>query len=66
MTFFERRVFYEIMRKNVVETGKSEMIIWRVCGLRCIPKATSTRWECAILIAFALQQWLHERTSVTS
>jgi hypothetical protein len=54
------------MRKNIVEAGKPEMIIWRMRNLRCIPKATSTRSECAMHIAFALQQWLHERASVTS
>jgi hypothetical protein len=26
-----------------------------------IPKATNTRSECVILIAFPQQQWLHER-----
>jgi len=52
------------MRKNIVESGKPEMIIWLMRNLHRIPKATSTRSECAILIAFALQQSLHERASV--
>jgi len=26
-----------------------------------IPKATNTLLECVVLIAFPLQQWLHER-----
>jgi hypothetical protein len=30
----------------------------------CIPKATDAHSECAILIAFPLQQWLHERASM--
>lgn len=54
------------MRENIVEAGKPEMIIWRMRNLRCIPKATSTRSECVMHIAFALQHWLHERASVTS
>jgi Tfp pilus assembly protein PilN len=29
-----------------------------------IPKATNTHTGCVILIAFPLQQWLHERTSL--
>jgi hypothetical protein len=29
----------------------------------CIPKTTNTHSECVILIAFTLQQWLHERGS---
>jgi len=62
--FFQIRVYYEIMRKNTVEAGKPEMIIWRIRNLRCIPKATSTRSEFVMHIAFALQQWLLERASV--
>jgi len=30
----------------------------------CIPKATDTQSEYVILIAFTLQQWLHERASL--
>jgi hypothetical protein len=30
----------------------------------CIPKATDTHTECVILVAFPLQQWLHERASM--
>jgi len=32
--------------------------------VRWIHKVTDTHSECVILIAFALQQWLHERASV--
>ena len=31
---------------------------------RCIPKATNTLSEYVILIAFPLQQWLHERAEL--
>jgi hypothetical protein len=40
------------------------MTIWRM-GIAClIPKATDTHSEYVILIAFPLQQWLHERPSM--
>ena len=32
--------------------------------LRWVPEATNTSSEYVIAIAFALQQWLHERASV--
>ena len=40
------------------------MTIWRM-RIECwIPKATDTHSEHVTLIAFTLQQWLHERASV--
>jgi hypothetical protein len=39
------------------------MIVWRVHIACWIPKATSTPSEYVLLIAFPLQQWLHECTS---
>jgi hypothetical protein len=49
------------MWKNVVERSKPQMRIWRM-GIACwIPKATNTNSQDVILIAFPLQQWLHER-----
>jgi hypothetical protein len=59
--FFENRVVYEIMWKNIVERGVSLMTIWRMRILYWTPKATNTHSGCVILIAFPLQQWLHER-----
>ena len=42
----------------------TQMTMWRV-GIACwIPKATDTHAEYVILIAFPLQQWLLESTSV--
>jgi hypothetical protein len=52
------------MRKNIVESGKPEMLIWLMRNLHRIPKATSTCSQCAVLITFALQQSLHERALV--
>jgi len=44
---FESRAIYEIMWKNIVGPDK----------------ATNAHSEYVILIAFPLQQWLHEHTS---
>ena len=40
------------------------MTIWRMRIACWITKATDTRSKYIILIAFLLQQWLHERTSL--
>jgi hypothetical protein len=40
------------------------MTIWRMCITWWIPKAKSTHSEYVILIAFSLQQWLHEHASM--
>jgi len=59
--FFENRVIYEIMWKNMLEPDSLQMTIWR---MHISLKATDTHSEHAILIAFSLQQWLHERASM--
>jgi len=41
-----------------------DSIIRRMCSVYCITKATKTHSQYAILIAFPLQQWLHELASV--
>jgi hypothetical protein len=45
-TFFENRAVYEIMRKNIVEWGRSRMTIWRMRIACWIPKATNTLGIC--------------------
>jgi len=40
------------------------MAIWRMHIARCIPRTTNTHSVYVILIAFQLQKWLHERTSM--
>jgi len=41
-----------------------ENITWRI-SIKCwMHKATNTHSDYVILIAFPLQQWLHERTSL--
>jgi hypothetical protein len=52
--FFENRVVYEIMWKNIVETDRPQMTIWRMRIACCITKATNTHRDCVILIAFPL------------
>ena len=55
--FFENRAVYDIM----CELGMPQKKIWRTRIACWIPKATNTHSESAILNAFPLQQWLHER-----
>jgi hypothetical protein len=60
--FFENRAVYEIKCKDVVEPDRPQMRIWRMRTACWIPKATNTFRICdTVLIAFPLQQWLHER-----
>jgi len=40
--FFENLAIYEIMWKNILETGKLQMAIWRMRVAYWIPKATDT------------------------
>jgi len=57
----ENRAVYEIMWKNVVVRRPTrDSIIWRVRIACWIPKATNTHSEYVTLIAFRLQEWLHE------
>jgi len=39
-------------------------VIWHMCFACRIKKAANTHSACVILIAFTLQQWLHERASL--
>ena len=50
--------------KNSVEPNRPQMTIRRMHFACWIPKATNTQSEYLILIAFPLQQWLHECTSM--
>ena len=62
--FFENFAVYEIMWKNSVEPDTRQMTVWRMRIARWITKATNIHSEYVILIAFPLQQWLYERTSM--
>ena len=59
----ENLTVYEIMWKTIVEQDRPHMTMWHMCIACWIPKATHTRSQCVILIAFRLHQWLHELTS---
>jgi hypothetical protein len=52
------------MCKNTVGPGGPQITIWRLRIACWIPKATNTHSEYVILIAFQLQQWLHNRASM--
>ena len=55
---------YEITWKNTVHPDTTQITIWHMRITCWIPKATSTNSEFVILIAFPLQQWLHERLTL--
>ena len=52
------------MWKYTVEPDRPKKTIWRMRIICWIPKATNTHSEYVILIAFPLQQRLHERASI--
>ena len=62
--FFENRAVYEIMWKNIVESDRLRMTVWRTRISRWIPRATNTHSEYVIVFVFLQQQWLHESASV--
>ena len=52
------------MWKNTVEPDRSQMATWCMCTACRITKAKNTHSEYGIIIAFPLQQWLHEHDSM--
>jgi hypothetical protein len=64
ITFFKTCAFDEITWKNIVELGSPQLTIWHMHIACLIAKATNIFSEYVILIAFLLQQCLHERASV--
>jgi len=63
-TLFFNGAFYEIMRKNIVQPDRPQLTTWRMRIPCWMTKATNTQSQYIILIAFSLQQWLHERASL--
>jgi hypothetical protein len=61
---FLKSCLYEIMWKNIVEPDWPQITIRRMCIEYWITKPTNTHSEYVILIAFPLQQFLHERSSM--
>ena len=60
----KKKSHYEITWKNIAEAGRPQMTIWRMRIACWVLKAKNTHSEYAILIAFPLQQWLHEGASL--
>jgi hypothetical protein len=62
--FFLNRAVYEIMWKVIVQRGRPQITILGM-GIACwIPKATNAHSQYVTLIAFPLQQSLHESASM--
>jgi len=59
--FSENGAVYENRWNNIVERGRPQIKIWCIRIVCWITKATNTHSEYVIIIAFAWQQWLHER-----
>jgi hypothetical protein len=62
--FSENRAVYKIIWKNIVEPERPQVATWRMRITCCISKSTNTHPEYVTLIAFSLQQYLHEHTSM--
>jgi len=63
--FFENRAVFEIMWVVTVERNRPQTTIWRMCIPCWILKATNAHSVYVIFIVCPLQQWLHERTSMS-
>ena len=64
LIFFLNPVVYEIMWKNVVEPGRTQMAIWPMRVAYWTPKATGTCSEYIVLTALLLLECLHKRASM--
>jgi hypothetical protein len=62
--YFENRAVYEITWKNILEPGRLQTTVWNMRIACWIPKATKALSGYVTLIAFPLQQWLHECASM--
>ena len=61
--FSENRAHSEIKWTNNVQPYRPQMTVWRMHIACWIPNATNTHSE-AVIIAFPLQKWLQERSSM--
>ena len=62
--FLENCAVYKVIWEHIKELRRPQMIIWRMRIACWIPKSTKIHSEYVILIAFPLQQWLHEHVSL--
>ena len=65
ITYFRKSCLYETMWKSVVERNRPQMTIWLMRIACWITSAKNTHPEYVILIAFPLQQRLHEHASMS-
>jgi hypothetical protein len=62
-TYFSKIVpLWNNVEKHFIAGQATHMTIWRMRNARWILEVTNACSERVILIAFLLQQWLHERT----
>ena len=62
--FLKYPASFEVTWKDIVQLDRPQMTIWRMRIVWWITKATNTHSEYVVLIAFPLQQWLHDRASL--
>jgi len=62
---YENRGVYEITWKNILEPGRPQTIAWRMRIACWMPNATNTRSKYVMLIAFPMQQLLHESATMS-
>ena len=62
--FPENYALNEILWKDIIESDKLQVTIWRMRIAGWVPKATNANSEYVALIAFSLQQRLQERASM--
>ena len=60
----KNRAVYEIMWKNILDSYRPQITKWRTRFVFWIHKATNIHSEYGIILAFPLQQLLHERASL--
>jgi hypothetical protein len=62
--FFENYATYKVTLKNIVNPDRLQMTIRRMRIACWILKAANTHSEYVLIIAFPLQQWLHESATM--
>ena len=62
--FFLKLVPFVRCGKSIVQLGRPQMIIWRMCIACWVPKATNIYSKYVIFISSPVQHWLHERSSM--
>jgi len=65
ITYFRKWCYLsDNVKKKTLEPDKARITIWCMRLVCWITKATNIHSKCVILIAFPLQQWLHDRASM--